>query len=101
MVPFHDPLADEYRYCLYCEADCWPEPDNQRHGPECPDSTLVYPVDEPMLTFGARCECGHVFQRGDSYMHVEVARSGPDLVVVVVCVGCAARAVLLDGGAGS
>lgn len=84
--------ADPFRYCVYCEADCYA--DEPEHDAECPSNTGLYPVttetlgmrgpDDP-YAFGARCmDCGVEFKLGDTYTHREVA----DDVREMVCVGC-------------
>lgn len=95
-VPIFDALADEFRWCVYCKADCWPEPENRRHSADCPQSTGLYPVDQDMVDRDARCgygdgTCGHVFQLGEVYMHTEVEVDGGDTYATVACVGCALR----------
>lgn len=93
-IPFFDPLADEHRWCVYCKADCWPEPENQQHAKDCPRVTGLYPVDQEMVDNNVRCgfgdaDCGHVFKLGEFYMDTEVERNGPDTTVTVACIGCA------------
>lgn len=99
-IPFFDPLADEFRWCIYCKADCWPELENQQHADDCPSVTGLYPVDQEMLDLGVRCgygdaDCGHVFKRGEFYMETEVEHHGPNKYVTVACIGCAAGESLM------
>lgn len=93
MIPFFDPLDERYRWCIYCQADCWPEPENQRHQDDCPLVTGLYPVDQDMVERGAQCGygdgCGHVFQLGEFYMATEVKQDGPDTYTTAACIGCA------------
>lgn len=90
-IPFFDPLDEKYRWCIYCNADCWPELENQRHGVDCPSVTGLYPVDQGMVDHHAECGggCGHVFKLGEVYMHTQVEHNGPDTTVTVGCIGCA------------
>jgi hypothetical protein len=98
-----DPLDERYRWCIYYHADCWPEPDNQQHTPDCPHTTGLYPVTEDMV--GDRCsygdgECDHVFRLGEFYMDTEVIDDGRDRTVTVACIGCAHREAVPSGGDG-
>jgi hypothetical protein len=84
--------GDQYRWCIYCQADCWLEPENQQHTPSCPTLTGVYPVLPP----GVGCTACHVrLHPGDVYTLADVdtetvngCQSG-----FVVCLGCGAMAV--------
>lgn len=90
----YDHLADEYRWCVYCKADCWPEPENQQHQPDCASITGLYPVMptdlNPWGGYGDCSACHTPFALGDLYVianmdteTVDGSRSG-----YVVCVGC-------------
>lgn len=94
----YDPLADQFRWCVYCQADCWPEPENQQHMPDCPTSTGLYPVlpqdINPWGDYGGCTACHTPFQLGDRYVlanpdteQVDGSTSG-----FVLCVGCGATA---------
>jgi hypothetical protein len=97
MLPTFDPLDDQYRWCIYCRADCWPELEDQRHSPVCPDTTGLYPVDEQLLSCRGGCgSCGSIFRAGDVYMHIEQASAGLD-TVEVACIYCAALAAFGAG----
>lgn len=78
-----DELDEQYRYCVYCKADCWLEPENQIHGKECPINTGLFPIDKMMLVTNACCMyCPYIFSEGDLYMLVNETND-------VVCIGCA------------
>lgn len=98
MIPFFDPLDERYRWCIYCNADCWPEPENQQHKDDCPSVTGLFPVDQEMVDLGAECGggCGHVFQLGEFYMDTQVEQNGPDKSCVVACIGCASSEAFRD-----
>lgn len=85
----YNPLDEKWRWCVYCNADCWPEV--PPHAKDCPLVTGLYPVDEDMLTNEVRCGCGYVFQHGDLYVETEVTKIGPDTHCVVACIGCGAE----------
>jgi hypothetical protein len=93
-----NPLDDKYRYCVYCFADCWPEPENQRHGPNCPVVTGLFPVMEmerlPDGTFGGCSYCAVPLKLGDVYVLVNddtgTVTKGRPTTGWVVCLGCAA-----------
>lgn len=94
-----DTLDERYRWCVYCEADCWPEPENQRHDPTCPITTGVFPVDEdPFLpgSFGRCAACDWPFDRDDKYMVANDDTGRCDTAVPpvgwVVCIGCGVAA---------
>lgn len=93
-----NPLDDKYRWCIYCQADCWPEHENQRHGEDCPVNTGIYPIraDEALPTGDLGCctACSHPFALGDFYVHVSdetgqvVSRPAPESRTWVACVPC-------------
>jgi hypothetical protein len=89
-----DPLDEQFRWCIYCGADCWPEGENQRHDLDCPRVTGLYPVDRLLLAAGARCSegCGHQFQQGDHYGEIPLHTDGPDKTVAIACLPCAVLA---------
>lgn len=97
MIPDVDPLDDAFRWCVYCCADCWPEPENQRHADTCPTRTGLYPVTEqerdPAGGHGCCTACADPFLPGDHYVLVDDATGrtapAPD-AGWVVCVGCGA-----------
>lgn len=75
-----------FRWCVYCDADCWIEGTGQ-HASDCPSRTGLWPVDVDM-----RCaRCGVLMVGG-----VDVAveeRIGEFIGIPVyqrVCLGCAA-----------
>lgn len=76
-----------YRYCVYCHADCWPAPVDQRHAETCPTVTGVYPA-----TGESCCACGRPV--GDAYGLVDDATGCPVTCAAegstswVVCLGC-------------
>lgn len=99
----YDPLDEKWRWCYYCKADCWPEPDNQRHASDCPTVTGLYPVTEqdedPWIkgTYGACCACLRPFALGDRYVLIDVDTNRPATSPTrseVTCVGCAAVAMV-------
>lgn len=69
-----NPLDEQYRYCVYCQADCWPERENQQHKPDCPFNTGIYPVLEqdrhPSGDLGLCSACSSPFALGDMYVHI-------------------------------
>lgn len=95
--------ADPYRYCVYCQADCYA--DEPEHGPECPSSTGIYVVEVHPHCGTCSCdhailcsECDVVLNVGDSYMHRTIEQGDPLLpglegadVREPICVGCAAK----------
>jgi hypothetical protein len=90
-----DPLDEQYRYCMYCKADCWPEPENQKHDLSCPMETGLYPVDDDTIYHEGCCgQCGITFQPGDFEMNIDmetgkvVARFENNKCYEVVCVSC-------------
>lgn len=94
-----DPLDDRFRWCIYCGADCWPEPDNQNHDLDCPMTTGLYPITsadlDPWGGYGSCCLCHVPFGVNDLYMLIDDntghARTGvPSAMSWVVCLGCAA-----------
>ncbi|PWK81692.1 hypothetical protein C8D88_116103 [Lentzea atacamensis] len=97
MIAF-DPLDEKYRWCVYCQADCWPEPENQRHDSECPTNTGIYPVRAedalPTGDLGACTACSQPFALGDFYVHVSdesglvVSRPEVDSRSWIACVPC-------------
>lgn len=88
-----------FRYCIHCSVDC--EEYEPEHGPECPQTTGLWPVTEQELgmrgpndpyAHGMRCmDCGDEFALGDFYAHRRIE----DDVFEVVCVGCAALTIEL------
>lgn len=97
IIPNLDPLADELRWCVYCGADCWPEPEHQMHRPSCATKTGLYPVREqdrdPAGGHGCCTACSVPFEVGDVYVLIDndtgAQAAAPD-AGWVVCVGCAA-----------
>ncbi len=88
-----DSLDPAYRRCVYCGADCWPEPENQRHHESCPTVSGLYPVRAADLVphgFGC-CRCPVTFRVGDRYVLIGTA-TVPEFGEVV-CVGCGAAAL--------
>ena len=86
--PDFDPLDPAYRWCVYCGADCWPEPEAQRHHRDCPARTGLYPVRAAEIgPYGFRCcRCPVVLAVGDCYVLI-----GSE----AVCVGCGTGCALL------
>lgn len=96
-----NPLDERLRWSIFCNADCWPEPENQRHDTNCPISTGIYTVsardEDPWIkdTYGACCTCGEPFHLGDTYALVDVDTGKPavrPLAGEATCMGCAALA---------
>jgi len=93
-----DPLDPAYRWCVYCGADCWPEPEAQRHHRDCPTRTGLYPVRAAEIgPYGFRCcRCPVVLAVGDCYVLIDAATArpaaGPELGEAV-CIGCGAAAL--------
>ena len=100
--------SDPFRFCIYCEADCYEE--DPEHGDDCPSTTGVFPVTKRDLVSisaegeleqsGMRCmDCEDSFAAGDHYTHRHVGRGGPPGmpeadVYEVICLGCAALAAV-------
>ena len=82
-----DPLDPAYRWCVYCGADCWPEPEAQRHHRDCPVRTGLYPVRAAEIgPYGFRCcRCPVVLAVGDCYVLI-----GSE----AVCVGCGTAVIM-------
>ena len=95
---------DPFRYCVYCEADCYE--DETQHAEDCPTNTGVFPVRRQDLAphcpecgwnAGMLCmDCEQPLEIGDFYMHREVvAGDGESMatapVYEVICVGCMAQ----------
>lgn len=96
---------DPFRYCIYCNADCYEsEPE---HAADCPSVTDVFPFTEK----DTLCRCGRplpddqrmvcmdckaTFEPGDHYTHRWVGEAdmgfGSHPVGEVICLGCAALA---------
>lgn len=94
-----DPLDDRYRWCVYCQADCWPDPDHQRHDDACPRTTGLYPVRAAELRPGETailcCRCDTTMALGELYALIDVETDRPTVHPdrgEVVCIGCAALA---------
>ena len=96
-------MNDRWRWCVYCGADCWPEPENQRHAQECPVTTGLYTIgpddEDPWIkgTYGGCCSCGTVFQLGDHYVLIDSDTGKPATspeCSETTCVGCAALAMV-------
>lgn len=95
-----DPLDERYRWCIHCSADCWPEPEYQKHDEYCPFVTGLWPVMEEDLKLGMCCgQCMKAFQSGDVYMHINMEtalpQSRPAEMNEIVCVGCATAISIL------
>ena len=94
-------MPDLFRYCVYCKADCYE--DESEHGPECPQTTGLWPVAESDLgirgpndpyAHGMICmDCSSEFSVGDFCVHRPTDE--PD-VFEVVCTGCAVLTVPLE-----
>lgn len=82
-----DPADEDHRWCIYCLADCWLEPENQQHQNDCPQTTGLYPVTTVDLDmpggFGC-CDCPDPFGVGDHYVVQDET---------VLCLGCGATAL--------
>jgi len=102
-------MSDPYRFCIYCEADCYEE--DPEHGDDCPSTTGVFPVTKRMLVSinaegelehsGMRCmDCADPLAVGDHYAHRHVVPGWlPGMmaeadVCEVICLGCAALAAV-------
>ena len=81
-----DPLDERRRWCVWCGADCWPDPEYQDHDADCPQTTGLYPVTADDLVDGMLCaECRTPFRLGDLYAR---QLTDDEDVFVIVCVGC-------------
>lgn len=100
-----EPVPDMFRFCVYCDADCYDEDgdalpkDEVDHRPDCPTVTGLYPVRPedhgPEVTcpkcghqfreYSVTCmDCGTELEEGDSYAHRRISAD----VVELVCVPC-------------
>ncbi len=90
---------DLFRFCIYCEADCYEE--DPEHTDDCPSTTGVFPVTKRMLVSinaegelehsGMNCmDCKDSFGVGDHYTH----RHAGGNVYDAICLGCAALATV-------
>lgn len=94
----YNPLDPQYRYCVYCGTDCWPEPENRQHAADCPTTTGIYPVRDqdrlPDGSLGACTACGAPFVVGDFYAHISdetgavVNNPAEDSTSWVACLPC-------------
>lgn len=91
-----DPLDEQYRWCIYCKADCWPEPEHQKHDSNCPMETGLYPVDDDTIEHEGCCgQCAIPFEPGDFEMNVDmetgkiVSQFENNKSYEVICVSCA------------
>lgn len=89
-------LDDEFRWCVYCGADCEPAPEEQRHAADCATVTGIYPLDEDDLAMHLACvDCGAAFQAGDSYLlrDADIADGaiGVPPISFIVCLDCGWR----------
>jgi hypothetical protein len=89
---------DAHRYCVYCSADCYLEPENQTHTTTCPVSTGLYPVGRAEVQVGMVCAtCDQEFERGGFYVLANVTTGMVDQPSPegggVMCVSCAAQGV--------
>lgn len=94
-----DSLDDQYRWCIFCKADCWPEQENQEHAADCPQSTNLWPVsDDDYKCEMCCCMCSERFDK-DSHSVLVDAVTGEittlALVSTVICIGCAAAISIL------
>jgi hypothetical protein len=101
--PAEDREREPFRWCVYCDADC--ETDEPEHGPSCPSSTGIYPVEVHKHCETCSCDgsflcssCDTELQVGDFYMHREIEPGDPLLpgaagaaVYEVICMGCKAH----------
>lgn len=99
----YNPLDEQWRWCTYCKADCWLEPENQQHETTCPTVTGLYPVAVEDLEQGVVCPfCQHLFKAGDVYVDIDATTGrlvhgrSEDVTTMSACLGCAAGA--LDNG---
>lgn len=94
-----DPLDEKYRWCIYCEADCWPEPENRKHAQDCPSTTNLWPVTQDDINMQMCCsQCPYEFNLGDFTMCVDFHTgelTTTAIVSSVVCIGCGAAINIL------
>lgn len=94
-----DSLSEQYRWCIYCKADCWPEPEHQKHNPDCPMTTGVYPVTDDDYNMEMCCSmCSERFEQGSSNIVIDIVTgevSPHALISTVICIGCAAAISVL------
>jgi hypothetical protein len=96
----YDSLDEQYRYCVHCSADCWPEPANQKHAMDCPTSTGIYPMDAQEKEYGMICDqCDKDIEDYYGYIDMNtgnpVTRAGAGDIVECVCLGCIAAISIL------
>lgn len=94
-----DSLSERYRWCIYCKADCWPEPEHQKHNVDCPMATGLWPITEDDYNMDMCCGmCSEKFEMGEHSMQFdlhthEVVLRGD--MLEVICIGCAAAISIL------
>lgn len=104
-LPDFDPLDEKYRWCVYCKADCWPDP--AYHADDCPVTTGRYPVEEGRgLGPSACCRCDKEFPEGSFYRLIlapgEINDPEDDhefKTYLTVCEDCAMAVELLGASA--
>lgn len=101
MTADHDALDERYRHCIYCRADCWPEPGQRQHHKHCPVTLGLYPITwreaDPSGTPPRCCSCSELFRFGDQYALLDADSGRPAVSPErgeVVCLGCAASAAV-------
>jgi hypothetical protein len=97
-----DTENETYRYCIYCETDCWLEPEYQLHAEDCPVKTGLWPVNKSDYDMDIYCGmCPVKFELNDFYMHYDLNKnivsspSDQNGVLQVICIGCAASISIL------
>lgn len=88
-------MTDEFRWCVHCGADCWPDKDDQEHASDCPVTTGLWPVtmaelgmrgpDDPYAHGMVCMDCNTPFELGDVYA---LRPTDEGDVFEIVCVGC-------------
>lgn len=94
-----DPLDEQFRWCVFCKADCWPEPQKQKHNIDCPMSTGLWPITETDYNMDMCCGmCYEKFELNEFSMQFDVEKQQVSLygtLLEVICIGCAAAITIL------
>ena len=92
-------VDESHRWCIFCEADCWPTPDFQTHAVYCPVSTGLWPVLESDYNMDMCCGmCSEKFEMYECYMQFDIETNQVCLqgsILEIICIGCAAAVTIL------
>lgn len=109
LPPDFDPMDEAFRWCVFCKADCWPDPEFQSHDDDCPNVTGIFPIDErtmPPTAFkenGAPdircCRCDRTMTTHYRLVDAPGTEGADPPVKLVVCDDCAMAVELLGESA--